>query len=88
MLSFHVLGVSRRPPQDALLPERRDNGSALPELECEYCFKRERELCSPMVVDLSPEEAEAFLKQQEAVRESAGVVARIQSLDPPPPLPI
>lgn len=37
-------------------------------MECEYCFKRERELCSPMVVDLSPEEAEEFLKQQEAVR--------------------
>lgn len=38
------------------------------ELECEYCYKREKELCSPMVQDMSVEEAEAFLKEQEAVR--------------------
>lgn len=42
-----------------------------PEVECEYCFKREKELCSPMVVDLSPEEAQEFLKQQETVSNSS-----------------
>lgn len=42
------------------------------EVECEYCFKREKELCSPMVIDLSPEEAQEFLKQQETVSNSSG----------------
>lgn len=68
-----IFSWQQRSAQDALLPDRQDHGGAhtlpLPELECEYCFKRERELCSAMVVDLSPEEAETFLKQQEAVRQ-------------------
>ncbi|CAN0431835.1 unnamed protein product, partial [Ectocarpus sp. 12 AP-2014] len=59
---------------DALLPDPRANGGGGGggELECEYCFKMEKELCSPMVVDLSPEEAETFLKQQEAEQSGDG----------------
>lgn len=55
----------------------------MPELECEYCFKREKELCSPMVVDLSSEEAEAFLKQQEAVRDGTGLIVVVSPCLPP-----
>lgn len=54
--------------QDALASDRGEN--APPELECEYCYKREKELCSPMVLDFSAEEAEEFLKEQEAVSTS------------------
>ncbi|CAN0514777.1 unnamed protein product, partial [Ectocarpus sp. 12 AP-2014] len=60
---------------DALLPDPRANGGGGgggAELECEYCFKMEKELCSPMVADLSPEEAETFLKHQEAEQNGDG----------------
>ena len=62
-----MLPLSRLREQDAVSSDR-DYRHYLPELECEYCFKREKELCSPLVVDLSAEEAEEFLKHQEAVR--------------------
>lgn len=63
--------------QEALATDRRELGGYA-ELECEYCFKREKELCSPMVVDFSREEAEEFLKQQEAVRASLGYVSSVR----------
>ncbi|CAM9487076.1 unnamed protein product, partial [Sphacelaria rigidula] len=49
---------------EAFLPDRGENTQA--EGECEYCCKRDKELCSPMVYDLNAEEAEEFLNAQEA----------------------
>lgn len=65
------LSVRRLVLQDAF--SSREKGEDGPmEMECAYCFKRERELCSPMVVDFSPSEAEVYLKAEEAVRAFPG----------------